>query len=89
MVYWRNDLAAIILVLLLARIAALVAYVYLARLVLPGERHSPGFDVTLVPRLFRFGAWITVANVVAPIMFYSDRVMIASMLSITSGSASG
>ena len=43
MVYWRNDLAAIILVLLLARIAALVAYVYLARLVLPGERHSaPG-----------------------------------------------
>lgn len=82
MVYWRNDLVAIILVLLLARIAALFAYGYLVRRVLPDERRSPGLDLTLVPKLFRFGAWITVANVVAPIMFYSDRVMIASMLSM-------
>jgi O-antigen/teichoic acid export membrane protein len=81
-VYWRNDLVLVILVLLFARLAALLAYGYLLGRVLPDQSPWPGFDASLVPKLFQFGAWMTVANIVAPIMLYSDRLMIASMLSM-------
>lgn len=81
-VYWRNDLVVVLLVLLFARLAALVAYGYLAASILPKGSHAAGFDAAVVPRLFQFGAWMTVANIVAPMMLYSDRLMIASMLSM-------
>ena len=81
-VHWRNDLVVVLLVLLFARIAALLAYGYLASRIMPGGAQSPRFDAAAVPRLFQFGAWMTVANVVAPMMLYSDRLMIASMLSM-------
>ena len=37
----------------------------------------------LVKPLISFGGWITVSNVISPIMIYIDRLIIGSLVSIT------
>jgi O-antigen/teichoic acid export membrane protein len=38
-------------------------------------------DRGLVPLLFKFGGWMTVSNLISPLMVYLDRVLIGAMIS--------
>lgn len=75
---------------LVAVVAALVAgrlLVWLAALVLclwsmPALRRF-SLDRAAVGPLLRFGGWMTVTNVVGPLMVYLDRFLIGAMLSVT------
>jgi O-antigen/teichoic acid export membrane protein len=40
-------------------------------------------DMRLLPMLFSFGAWMTVSNIISPIMSYLDRFLIGMLLSLT------
>ncbi len=41
------------------------------------------FDIATLKKLFNFGGWITLSNIISPIMVYSDRFILSSYLGAT------
>ena len=75
------GLTEIVALIMLVNFGALVAFMLLNFHLAPElKRYSLSF--ALFPRLFSFGGWITVTNVVSPILVYLDRFLIGSLLSI-------
>jgi O-antigen/teichoic acid export membrane protein len=79
---FTHDLFIIIAILILGRVCAGLAYLCLCFKTLPTLRHI-ALDRTVVGRLLSFGGWITVTNIVGPLMVYLDRFLIGALLSIT------
>lgn len=52
--------------------------------VMPTLRTGFDFQFSAVKPLFRFGAWMTVTNVVGPLMVYLDRFAIGGIVSVAS-----
>jgi O-antigen/teichoic acid export membrane protein len=46
-------------------------------------RASFGLDSSIVVPVVKFGGWMTVSNVIGPIMVYLDRFLIGALLSVT------
>lgn len=64
------------------RFVFLGLHIFACLRVLPGLRR-PAIDISMVKPLFRFGAWMTVSNVVGPLMIYMDRFIIGVLLPMT------
>jgi O-antigen/teichoic acid export membrane protein len=79
---FTNNLTALIGALVLTRVIFLVACLGLALREMPALRHGFAFDKALLRPLFSFGGWMTVSNIVSPLMVYVDRFLIGSLLSI-------
>ena len=79
---FTNSLTALIGALVLARAVFFVAYMSLALREMPALRHRFAFDKALLRPLFTFGGWMTVSNIVSPMMVYVDRFLIGSILSL-------
>ena len=79
---FTHNLFIIITILILGRVFAGLAYLWLCFKTLPTLRHI-ALDRTVVGRLLSFGGWITVTNIVGPLMVYLDRFLIGALLSIT------
>jgi O-antigen/teichoic acid export membrane protein len=79
---FTNSLTALIGALVFARVVFLVACIVLALREMPALRHRFAFDKALLRPLFTFGGWMTVSNIVSPMMVYVDRFLIGSLLSI-------
>jgi O-antigen/teichoic acid export membrane protein len=75
------GLPAIVLFLMLARVAALGVVVFLCLRLYPGLRNVR-FNFQLARSLIGFGGWVTVSNAVGPILVYFDRFLIGSIISI-------
>ena len=76
------SLPGIVALILLARVGALTAFVVLnLRLVLKLKRYSG--SISLFPRLFSFGGWVMLSNILAPFLRYLDRFMIGALLSMS------
>jgi O-antigen/teichoic acid export membrane protein len=82
MLPFTNSLTALIGALVFARVIFLVACIGLALREMPALRHRFAFDKALLRPLFSFGGWMTVSNVVSPMMVYVDRFLIGSILSL-------
>jgi O-antigen/teichoic acid export membrane protein len=80
MLLWSNSLVAVMAVLVLCRVAITIAYWLICLRVMPGLRH-PRLDVAALRPLLRMGGWMTVSNVIWPLLSYIDRFMVASILS--------
>jgi len=76
-----DRLDALVGAILLARAIATIAYGFLCLRGSIGLR-APHVDIQAVRPLFGFGAWMTVTNVVGPIVDYLDRFIVAGLLSI-------
>ena len=70
-------------VLLVGRLFSLVAFYWLAGSVRDELRRIETFDRGQVGPLLSFGGWLTVTNIVGPIMTYMDRFFIGSVLSMS------
>jgi O-antigen/teichoic acid export membrane protein len=79
---FTNSLTALIGALVFARLIFFVAYFGLALREMPALRHRFAFKWSLLRPLFTFGGWMTVSNIVSPMMVYVDRFLIGSILSI-------
>jgi O-antigen/teichoic acid export membrane protein len=77
------DFAYAVAVLVLLRILCLIAYVKACWDVVPGTRKSPHFDRSHVGHLFKFGSWITVSNLISPVMVSFDRFFLGAMVSVS------
>lgn len=76
------SLTALIGAIVLARGVFLIAFIALALREMPALRQRFAFDKALLRPLFAFGGWMTVSNVVSPLMVYVDRFLIGSILSL-------
>src|SRR5205814_9252816 len=79
---FTTSLTALIGSLVLARVIFFVVYFVLALREMPVLSHRFVFNRSTLRPLFSFGGWMTVSNVVSPIMVYVDRFLIGSILSI-------
>lgn len=80
MLFWTHSLVGLVAVIAVGRFAALGVHTSLALGALPGPTEK---DVrpAILP-LVREGGWLTVSNVVGPLMVTADRFVIAGMLSL-------
>jgi len=76
-----NHLGAIMWLLLAVRVAAWVASLALCLRDVPGLRSGFAVRRDLVAPLLSAGGWITVSNVVGPVIIYLDRFLIGALLS--------
>jgi O-antigen/teichoic acid export membrane protein len=79
---FSHSLVPIRAVLVLGRTVAGIAHLWACFRAFPPLRRSCSFHSSCVGPLFRFGTWMTVSNVVGPIMVSFDRFLIGSMISV-------
>ena len=79
---WVNGLDAVVAFVVLMRIVATAAHAWLAR-------RSCGFawmplvpDRATVIELFSIGGWMSVSNVVGPLLTYLDRLLLAALVPV-------
>jgi O-antigen/teichoic acid export membrane protein len=77
---FTSSLIGVVSVLAIGRVFALIAYCYYCELTV-GEFQKK-FDQTYIRRLLGFGSWMTVSNLIAPVMIYMDRFFIGALLSV-------
>lgn len=73
-------LPGIVILILLARIGSLAAFVVLSLRLIP-ELNRCRCLFNLLPRLFSFGGWVMVSSIVSPLLTCLDRFLIGSLLS--------
>lgn len=66
--------------LIAARFVLLWAHLRLVNRKLAADWHGARFDLQHFKRLFAFGAWMTVSNIVGPLMVTADRFVISAFL---------
>jgi len=75
---FTSSLVPVMVVLAVARVIALFAHLAFCRDVL----HGAALDWRLLPELVRYGGWLTVSNVVSPLLVLLDRFMIGAIVSV-------
>jgi O-antigen/teichoic acid export membrane protein len=75
-------LPGIVLLILLARFGALVTFVAMNLRQTP-ELKRCSVSLNLFPSLFSFGGWVTLSNIIGPILQYFDRFVIGSLLTMS------
>ncbi len=79
---FSNSLVPIVGVLAIGRLFAWLAYLISALKSMPVLRSTFSFAREHVGYVLRFGTWMTVSNVISPLMFYVDRIVIGAMVSV-------
>ena len=79
--HWTSHLGIVLGGLLCVRLAAAVAFATLS------QRHFKGGSIALesskLKEVLAFGSWLTVSNLVGPVLAYFDRFAIGALLSVT------
>lgn len=79
---FSKTLFPVVVVLVAGRLVALMAHVLLCAQVMPGLRLGVMWQRAAVGPLLRFGGWMTVSNLVSPLMVTLDRFLIGAFVSI-------
>lgn len=80
---FSENLFIIILVLVLGRIVAWLIHIWLCLHVMPSLGNEVKFERKLLVPLLRFGGWMTVSNILDPLLLSIDRFFIGAFVSIT------
>jgi O-antigen/teichoic acid export membrane protein len=80
---FSKSLLPIVAVLASSRLLVLVLHLIFCLYVMPTLRYGFTFAFPMIAPLLRFGSWITVTNIVSPIMANLDRFLVAALVSIT------
>lgn len=79
---FSRNLFSVAAVLVVIRVIAWVAYLMLCFYVVPALRCGVVVKGSMLRPLIRFGTWMTVTNIVGPLMVYLDRFLIGAVLSV-------
>jgi O-antigen/teichoic acid export membrane protein len=79
---FTNSLVAIVGVLVAGRIIAWIIYFRVNLHTIPGLLKKTRTNRAMIKPLFSFGGWMTISNIVGPLLLYADRFLIASLLSV-------
>lgn len=80
---FSSHMVPIIGVLLIGRVITFLIHLVACLWVEPGLRNGLMLDKSIMGRLFSFGGWMSVSNILGPFMVYFDRFLIGSMISLT------
>ncbi len=80
---FMTNLIPLVLLLIVGRFLAWLVYARVMFNVLPELKHNIKIDRNGVGALLSFGGWMTMSNLVLPVMVYFDRFVIGAMLSLT------
>ena len=80
---FSNSLVPVISVLVIARLFSWCAYAVLCLKVGSVLNRSFGIHRVMVWPLISFGGWLTVTNIISPLMVYMDRFLIGAMLTMS------
>lgn len=80
--HFNFTLPGIVALILAARVGALVVFIVLDFHIAPQVRKYSG-SFPLFTRLLTFGGWITVSNIIGPILQYLDRFLIGAILTMS------
>ena len=75
------DLYDVMIFLLLGRLVLFIVYMAIALHLFPALVHFP-IRLSLTGQMFRLGGWMTVSNIIGPVMVYFDRFLIGAWISI-------
>ncbi len=76
------DLRGIVALLVASRIVILAAWIALCMKTFPTLRANMAVRKENLPVLLKFGGWVTVSNVVQPVLNYLDRFLIGSLVNM-------
>lgn len=78
---FSRSLTAMVVVLVVARVLSLAAYLALSLVLFPALRRPRRPEGEAMRRMLSFGGWMTVSNVVGPLLLYMGRFLIAALVS--------
>lgn len=73
----------IVAALVLAIIASTIAYLLCCARIFPTVGRAPSIGRELLRPLLAFGGWVTISNILVPILVYLDRFLIGAIVSVT------
>jgi O-antigen/teichoic acid export membrane protein len=79
--WYANTLSAVIAALVFGRLVAVWVQFRFSVKVVPGLGAGFRFQRNLIGPLLSYGGWVTVSNVVGPLMIYVDRFFIGALMS--------
>jgi len=80
---FSNSLVPIVAALVIARLVSWCAYAVLCLKVAPALRRPVRIRRAMLGPLIRFGGWMTVSNIVGPLMVHMDRFLIGAVVTMT------
>lgn len=80
---FSDSLVPVVALLLVGRVAGSATYLIACLRVFPVLRERIRLDWSQIPMLARFGGWMTVSNVVSPLMTHLDRFLIGALISMS------
>jgi O-antigen/teichoic acid export membrane protein len=80
---FSHSLVPIVALLVLGQLAAWIIHLLFCFRILPELRHNPVFQLSTVMPLLRFGTWMSVSNIISPLMVTLDRFVIGAMISVS------
>ncbi|MFZ2950548.1 MAG: flippase, partial [Desulfuromonadaceae bacterium] len=80
---FSSNLVPIIAALLLGRVVTFVIHLRYCLKIAPDLCTTIVIQKSLIKPLFKFGGWLSVSNILGPVMVYFDRFLIGSIISIT------
>ncbi len=81
---FTTSLVVIVIVLLVGRFVGLMAYIYFFLDTIPEIKQGLVLDKEQIKSLLKYGGWMTLINLIAPLILYLDRFFIGSMMSMES-----
>jgi O-antigen/teichoic acid export membrane protein len=80
---FSNNLVPIVSIIVFGRFCALLVYFYFNLRTIPFKQLRPEINISQIRPLLSFGSWLTVSNIISPLMIYMDRIFIGIFLSMT------
>lgn len=80
---FSRSLVPIVLTLAGARVISCGLHFWVCKQCLPRFSHRMTWDRNAFRELLGFGSWLTVSNIISPVMVYLDRFLIGSLISIS------
>lgn len=79
---FSKRLSVVVLAMVVVRAVIWFVHLALCRRAVPGIAWRNRFDVAHVVPMLRLGSWMTVSNLVGPLLNYFDRFVISGMVSV-------
>jgi O-antigen/teichoic acid export membrane protein len=79
---FSHSLVPVIAVLIVGRVVGAAAHLFACFNAIPALGYNCKLDRSIVMPVVKFGGWMTISNIVGPVMVYSDRFVVGSLLSV-------
>lgn len=80
---FTKELGTIVGTIIVARTVSLIVLMVLCAKVYPGLLTKVQVSLSSSKNLLQYGGWITISNVVSPLLVYSDRFLVGSLLGLS------